>query len=178
MKRLAIVIADISAFLDRVSAAALPTLARLIFAGVLLTYFWASGMTKLGPGPFTPSSGAYVQIFPRLMEAAGYDTSQLALWHRLVVLAGTWAEFVLPLLIVVGLATRFAAFGMIAFVLVQTVTDRLGHGVPWGAWFDRAPDAALADQRSLWIFMLLVLVLKGAGPWSLDRLIRAFFRQS
>ena len=178
MTRLAVMITDVSAFLDRLSAAALPTLARLIFAGVLLTYFWSSGLTKLGPGPFTPSSGAYVQIFPRLMEAAGYDTGQLALWHRLVVLAGTWAEFALPLLIVLGLATRFAALGMIAFILVQTLTDRMGHGVPWGTWFDRAPDAALADQRSLWVFVLLVLVLKGAGPVSIDRGIRAFFRQS
>ena len=35
----------------------LPLLARLVFAGVLLTYFWASGLTKLGDGIggiFTP----------------------------------------------------------------------------------------------------------------------------
>jgi putative oxidoreductase len=32
--------------------AVLPTLARLTFAGVLLIYFWNSGMTKLGDGMF------------------------------------------------------------------------------------------------------------------------------
>jgi len=50
----------------------LPTLARFGFAAVLLTYFWTSAMTKLGPGllgVFQPSLGAYAQIFPRQMEA-------------------------------------------------------------------------------------------------------------
>ena len=28
----------------------LPTLSRLVFAGVLLAYFWKSGLTKLGDG--------------------------------------------------------------------------------------------------------------------------------
>ena len=40
---------------DRLSAAApgvLPTLSRLVFAGVLLFYFWSSALTKLGPGLF------------------------------------------------------------------------------------------------------------------------------
>ena len=30
----------------------LTTLARLVFAGTLLMYFWASGLTKLGDGVF------------------------------------------------------------------------------------------------------------------------------
>ena len=158
----------------------LPTLARLVFAGVLLMYFWASGMTKLGSGItglFLPSLGAYAQIFPRAMEAAGYDISQLGLWHRLVVLAGTWAEFILPLLILLGLMTRLAAIGMIGFIIVMTATDLIGHGA-WaqpetlGAWFDRAPDSLIMDQRALWLLVLMVLVVKGAGPLSLDRLIR------
>ena len=158
----------------------LPLLARLIFAGVLLVYFWASGLTKLGEGPlglFSPSSGAYAQIFPRAFEAVGYDTDQLGLFHRLVVLAGTLAEFLLPLLIVIGLATRLAALGMIGFVVVQSLTDLFGHGginhpETLGAWFDRAPDGVILDQRAFWVFLLLVLVIRGAGPLSLDRLLR------
>lgn len=158
----------------------LPTLARLVFAGVLLAYFWASGLTKLGPGLLgliQPSLGAYAQIFPRAMEAAGYDISQLGLWHRLVVVAGTWAEFILPLLILLGLMTRLAAVGMIGFILVMTATDLIGHGA-WaqpetlGAWFDRAPDSLIMDQRALWLILLIVLVVKGAGPLALDRLLR------
>lgn len=155
----------------------LPTLARLVFAGVLLIYFLNSGMTKLGDGLaglWTPSVGAYAQIFPKAIEAAGYDTEALSLWHKLVVLGGTWAEFILPVLIVVGLLTRLAALGMIGFVVVQSVTDVYGHGATdaIGAWFDRFADAAIMDQRALWVLMLLILVFKGAGPLSIDRALK------
>ncbi|XDB00290.1 DoxX family protein [Sulfitobacter sp. LCG007] len=154
-------------------------LARLVFAATLLVYFWASARTKLGDGLvglFPPSAGAHVQIFPRAMEAVSYDASQLETWHRAVVLAGTLAEFLLPLLIVAGLLTRLAALGMIGFIALQTMTDLHGHGAidepaTLGAWFDRVPDSAIMDQRIFWIFVLIVLVVKGPGPLSLDRLL-------
>jgi len=154
--------------------------ARAVFAAVLMVYYWASGVTKLGDGPFglfQPTTGAYAQIFPRAMEASGYDTGQLTLLHTLVVLAGTWAEFILPLLIVIGLGTRLAALGMIGFVTVQSATDMIGHGLlaepgAVGAWFDRAPDSLIMDQRALWVFVLVVLVIRGAGPLSVDRIVQ------
>lgn len=150
------------------------TLARLVFAAVLLVYFLNSGMTKLGDGIsglWTPSTGAYAQIFPRMFEAVGYDSDALSVFHTLVVVGGTWAEFILPVLIVLGLLTRLAALGMIGFVVVQSLTDVYGHGQQdaLGAWFDRFSDAAILDQRALWVFLLLVLVIKGAGPLSFDR---------
>lgn len=148
----------------------LPTLARLVFAAVLAGYFWASALTKLD-GPFTPSLGAYAQIFPKVFEAAGYDVGQMGLWHRLVVLAGAWAEFVLPVLILLGLFTRVAAIGMAGFVVVQSLTDIWGHGAASGALFDRASDALILDQRAFWMLLLAVLILKGAGPISADRLL-------
>lgn len=155
------------------------TLARLIFAGTLLMYFWASAVTKLGDGIFglfIPSVGAYAQIFPRTMEAVVYDTSQLTFFHWAVVVAGTWAEFILPALIVIGLFTRLSALGMIGFVAVQSATDLIGHGglehpETFGAWFDRIPDSAILDQRAFWVFLLLVLVLKGGGPLSVDKIL-------
>ncbi|APE42921.1 hypothetical protein BOO69_05405 [Sulfitobacter alexandrii] len=154
-----------------------PTLARFLFAAVLLVYYLNSGLTKLGDGPtglFVPAPGAYAQIFPRAFEAAGYDTEALGLFHHLVVVAGTWAEFVLPVAIVLGLFTRLAALGMACFVVVQSITDLLGHGqsAALGAWFDRFPDALLLDQRALWLFLLVVLIIKGAGPVSFDRALR------
>jgi len=152
----------------------LPTVARFLFAAILLVYFLNSGLTKLGEGfsgIWTPSVGAYAQIFPRVLEAAGYDTDALSFFHKIIVLAGTWAEFILPVLIVLGLLTRLAALGMIGFVTVQSLTDIYGHGATdaLGAWFDRFPDAVILDQRALWVFLLLVLVIKGAGPLSFDR---------
>ncbi|MDO6591670.1 hypothetical protein DS901_13065 [Loktanella sp. D2R18] len=162
--------------LSRFGDQLLPFLARLVFAGVLLGYFWKSGTTKLGDGIFgifSPSSGGYVQIFPRAMEAAGYDTSQLSFFHWAVVFGGTVAEFILPMLIVIGLLTRLAAFGMIGFVIVQSLTDLYGHGGiahegTLGAWFDRVPDALILDQRAFWVLCLTILVVKGAGAISAD----------
>lgn len=164
----------------------LPTLARFLFAAVLLVYFWHAAGTKTGDGLFglfQPSMGAYAQIFPRQMEAAGFDTSQLGRWHWLVVVSGTLAEFVLPALVVLGLATRLSALAMIGFIAVQSLTDLYGHGgiehaETLGAWFDRFPDGAILDQRALWVFLLLTLVLKGAGPLSLDRLLATRLRNA
>lgn len=155
----------------------LPSLARLIFAGVLLVYFWSSATTKLGPGAsgfVSPSAGAYAQIFPRAFEAVGYDASQLSVLHWAVALAGTWAEFLLPALIVLGLFTRLAALGMIGFIAVQTYVDITGHGVDaqtLGLWFDGDSTGLIMDQRALWLFLLIFLVVRGAGPLSLDRLL-------
>ena len=148
----------------------LPTLARIVFAAVLLGYFWASALTKFA-GPFTPSTGAYGQIFPRAFEAVGFDESQLGLWHWAVALAGGYAEFILPALIVLGLFTRLAALGMAAFVVVQSLTGIFGHGVSPGTGFERASDAVILDQRALWMLLLAVSISKGAGPISADRIL-------
>ena len=155
----------------------IPTLARFVFAAVLLVYYWNSGLTKLGDGIFgifQPSVGAYAQIFPRVLESVGYDTSQLSIFHWAVVTAGTWAEFILPTLIVVGLLTRLSALGMIGFVVMQSLTDIVGHhadATTIGAWFDRFENSVIMDQRAFWVFLLIVLVIKGAGPLSLDKLL-------
>lgn len=157
--------------LDRLAPEVLPLMARGLFAAVLFGYFWASALTKVEPG-FGLSLGAYAQIFPRAMEAVGYDVSQLGLWHWLVVMAGTVAEFVLPVLIVLGLMTRLAALGMIGFIGVQSLTDVIGHRAgpeTIGRWFDRVADSALLDQRALWVMLLVVIVMQGAGALSVDR---------
>ena len=167
--------------LERATVPVMTSLARFIFAAVLLIYYWNSGLTKLGDGFLGflfPSDGAYIQIFPKAVEAAGYDFSQLGTFHWLVVVAGTWAEFLLPLAIVIGLFTRLAALGMIGFVAVQTLTDLYGHGGiahegTLGAWFDRMPDSIVLDQRAFWVFVLLYLVFRGGGPLSVDRLLRS-----
>ena len=155
----------------------LPTLARFVFAAVLAAYFWVAGLTKLGDGfagLFQPSLGAYAQIFPKAMEAVGYDVDALSFYHRTVVVLGTWAEFILPALIILGVLTRLSAIAMIGFIAIQSLTDLYGHdkwgdALVLGAWFDAPSGSLIMDQRSLWIFLLLVLVFKGAGPLSFDR---------
>ncbi len=156
----------------------MPVLARLVFLATLAGFFWSSAATKLGEGVgglFSPSAGAYVQILPAHMEAAGYDESQLGLLADLVVLAGMWGEFIIPALIVLGLFTRAASLAMIGFILVMSLVDIVGHGADAatvGMWFDHVPDAKILDQRLFWVFLLLVPLARGAGLLSLDALLR------
>ena len=160
--------------LEASAPAVIPTLARLVFAATLLVYFWNSGLTKWGSGPFSPDLGAYIQILPRVFDAVGYDPSALGPLAKATVLFGTWAEFILPALVLVGLFTRLAALGMIGFVLVLTWVDINGHGAgpeTIGAWFNNTSGDVILDQRAFWIFLLVVLVLRGGGPLSLDALL-------
>lgn len=170
-------------FVERVlGGSLLGLLARVVFALVLLVFFWNSAATKLGSGPFGlfPADGAYIQILPQRVEAVGYDFGQLGFLDSVVVWAGTYAEFALPALLVLGLFTRLAAIGMIVFVVVMTVVDITGHGVDAatiGSWFDNQAGSAIADDRTLWIFVLLVIVAKGPGPISLDWLLGRRYRR-
>lgn len=161
--------------IDRaVFAALLPTLARFIFAATLAVYYWKSAMTKIGDGLFSPSLGAYAQIFPKSMEAVGYNPAELTLFHTLIVIGATYGEFILPLLVVIGLLSRLAALGMIGFVFIQSIVDVYGHGLSGkdiGSWFDALPGSLILDQRAFWVFLLLLIVAKGAGPISLDRFL-------
>lgn len=179
LRRAAFFYAATFATLERAVDGWLPgLLARLVFVGVLFGYYWSSALTKIGDGPFglfLITDGAYMQILPAQMEAAGYDASAIPVFPwGLVVMAGTYAEFVLPVLIVAGLATRLAALGMIGFILVQSLVDIVFHhadATTIGALFDRLPGAVILDQRALWIFVLVILVVKGAGAISLDRVL-------
>ncbi len=153
--------------------------ARFVFAAVLLLYYLNSAMTKIGsgfPDMFVPQIGAYAQILPKITESVGYDVSQIAFFpHGLIVYAGTYGEFLLPVLVVLGLFTRLASLGMIAFIAVQTYVDINFHGADEktiGGLFDRFSDSLISDQRTLWVFLLLVLVVRGGGALSLDHVLK------
>jgi len=150
--------------------------ARVTFASVLLMYFINSAKTKVGEGWegfFQIQDNAFFQILPKVVEEYGYDATQVPLFpYQIIVYAGTYAEFILPVLIVIGLFTRIAAVGMIVFVIVQTYVDITAHAVDEktiGSFFDRLPDAVIADQRLLWVFLLAYLFIYGAGKISLDQ---------
>lgn len=155
-------------------------LARLTFLAVLFGYFWNSAKTKVGEGIFgifNIQDGAYFQILGEAgMLAYDFDTANVPWYLDLVVLFGTFAEFVLPVLILVGLFTRIAALGMVVFVAVQSWVDVYVHKVDTetiGALFDRESSSLVMDQRALWLFLLIVLIVKGAGYLSLDHLFVA-----
>jgi len=68
--------------------------------------------------------------------------------------AATYAEHLLPILLVLGLFTRFAALGLLVMTLVIQVF------VYPDAW----------STHLSWAAILLPLIAKGGGPVSLDRL--------
>jgi len=147
----------------------IPTLARVVFILVFFFYFWNSATTKIEGSIFSPSAGAFGQIFPKAAEAVLWDVSQLSFVQRIIIFAGTVGEFVLPLLVAIGLFTRLAAVGMIGFVIVQTTVDVTGHGSALGSWLNNAPE--LLDERTLWVFLLAVPLFMGAGPLSIDKVL-------
>jgi len=145
--------------------------ARALFAAVLLPYYINSALTKPGEGVFgifSPRAGAFAQMLPPIAEQASYDTSAIAFvpWH-LIVIAGTVSEFVLPVLIALGSFTRLSALAMMGFIVVQTAVDITFHATAPGMLFNTRP-LELLDHRLLWLFPLLVLVIKGAGSVSVD----------
>ncbi len=167
-----LIIGPIAAVLN---GAVLPGLARLIFAGSLAWFFINSARTKLTENFLGLDAGAYIQMFPKAFEAAGYDPAAMSPIYTIIAYAGAYGEAILPILIVIGLFTRGAALGMIVFIIVMSVVDIFGHGLDAatiGAWFDTNPQALIVDNRGFWIFLLLVLVARGAGPISIDRLLR------
>ncbi len=153
----------------------LPTLARFAFAAVLLVYFINSASLKFEGSPFSLSFGAYIQILTEAgLAAFDFEPANVPWYLKLVVYAGSYGEFILPVLVVAGLFTRFAAVGMMVFIAVQTFVDINFHGVDAatiGAWFDRDSASLIMDQRLLWFVLLLILVVRGAGPIALDRLL-------
>jgi len=150
--------------------------ARLVFLAVFFFHYINSFFTKVGEGIggfFQIQDGAYFQIVPGAMDAAGYDVANVSFLASIMVFFGTYMELILPVLIIIGLLTRAAALGMIGFISVQTFVDIYFHGADEktiGALFDRFPESVISDQRTLWIFVMLVLVIKGAGYLSLDHL--------
>ena len=125
--------------------------------------FWKSGQTKIEGFAVDIVAGEYQWGVPRLSSSAVYLFAQE---YRLPLLSpalaatlGALAEHVLPLLILLGLATRFSALGLL---LMTAVIQLLVY-----------PDAY--PTHGVWAAVLLMLMAKGAGPLSLDRLVARRF---
>jgi putative oxidoreductase len=73
----------------------------------------------------------------------------------------TYAEFILPVLLVIGFATRFAALGLLIVTAMQF------YLMPSGLW----------TAQVYWAGILLVLLSRGAGQLSIDHIIRLIARR-
>ena len=117
--------------------------ARLYVANV----FFRSGLTKLHDWSSTLALfNDYYQV-PLLPPA-------------LAAYMGTVGELAIPVLLVVGLAGRFAGMGLFVVNLMAALS------LP-------AEDLSAAGvaQHTLWGVLALVIALWGSGRWSVDRLI-------
>ena len=111
--------------------------------------FFAAGLTKLRDWETT--------LFLFEMEYA-----VPILPHNIVALMATFFELVMPALLVIGFASRFAALPLLAMVLV--IQFVLGAANP-------AYDIV---EHFYWMMLLLVIILIGPGKLSIDYFLRQF----
>lgn len=139
----------------RIPEAAVALLGRLSVAAV----FWRSGQTKIEGLALDPAAGKFTLGWPRLSENAlllfEYEYAVPLLAPGTAALLATIAEHLFPVLLVLGLGTRWAALGLLA------VTAVIQAFVYPGAW----------PTHGVWAAVLLWLLVRGAGALSLDHWI-------
>ncbi|MCY4035564.1 MAG: DoxX family protein [Hyphomicrobiales bacterium] len=124
-------------------------LVALLIRFVIFRVFFFSAQTKIDGFSITPATFYLFQ----------YEYALPIIPYKLAAYAGTIGEFALSILLLVGLATRFAAFGLI----VMTLTIQYVYPDAW--W----------SVHVWWLLVLLVLVSKGGGTLSLDYLLKDMF---
>jgi putative oxidoreductase len=139
----------------RIPESAIALLGRFSVAAV----FWKSGQTKIEGLAIDIVSGSFELGLPRLSSSAVdlfRDEYQLPLLSpELGALLATVGEHLLPLLLLLGLGTRFAALGL----LVMTAVIQL------------LVYPAAYPTHGVWAAVLLWLMVRGPGVFSLDHLL-------
>jgi len=139
----------------RIPESAIALLGRFSVAAV----FWKSGQTKIEGLAIDIVSGTFELGLPRLSSSAVdlfRDEYQLPLLSpELGALMAAFGEHLLPLLLLLGLGTRFAALGL----LVMTAVIQL------------LVYPAAYPTHGVWAAVLLWLMARGPGVISLDHLL-------
>ena len=147
--------AGMAAALGRIPESAIAFLARL---SIGLT-FWLSGQTKIEGLALDPVGWHAEFGVPRVsagaIELFRSEYALPLLPPELAANLAALAEHVFPLLLVLGLATRLSAFALLTMTaVIQLFVYPLAY-----------------PTHLLWATLLLYLLARGPGPWSLDRLI-------
>ena len=143
-KRCVFLLEALISWAEMIPSALLALAMRLTIAPV----FWFSGRTKVDGFALQQSVVYQFQ----------YDFG-LPFPHVMALMAAL-AEHILPVLLVLGLGTRFAALGLFVMTLV------IQFVFPFGWW----------SHHGLWLAILLYLVARGGGAWSLDGLVARWMR--
>ena len=146
--------------LQRIPHSLIALIARFSIAAV----FWKSGQTKVEGFAIDLISGPFQLGEPRLAAStlplfrSEYHVPLLS--PEVAAHMAAFAEHFFPVLILVGLATRFSALALIG----MTLTIQLFV----------YPDAY--PTHGTWLALLLLLVAKGPGSLSIDHLIARRYR--
>tara|TARA_R110000772_G_scaffold134717_17_gene243382 strand:+ start:464 stop:904 length:441 start_codon:yes stop_codon:yes gene_type:complete len=125
----------------------LPEAIALLFARVALAgIFWRSARTKVEDGSFLTMKDLTVDLF---RDEYGMP------FPEITGLIATYAEHFFPILLILGLATRFGAAGLLVMTLV------IQFFVYPEAWW---------SVHIIWVALALVLITRGGGLFSLDKL--------
>ena len=150
-------LSSVARFVDRVEGImrviALPSLVQLVLRFALATPFWKSGILKWD-GFFRLSDTAVTLFTDEFMLHLPGGPYPFPAPTVMAFLSGC-AEITFPILLVLGLATRFAALAILFMTLVVELT------VPDG-W----------PIHITWAAMALAIMAWGPGRVSLDYLIR------
>lgn len=155
MERTADLIREVTARCSRIPHSLIALVGRFSIAAV----FWKSGQTKVQGFVLDIVSGEVQLGIPRLSDSAVdlfRDEYHLPLVSpELAAPLAAFAEHLFPALILIGLATRFSAIALLAMTLViQLLVYPDGY-----------------PTHGLWAAVLLFLIAKGPGVFSLDHLI-------
>ncbi|MEP2735658.1 MAG: DoxX family protein [Erythrobacter sp.] len=121
----------------------------LLFARLALAaQFWISGRTKVEEGSWLQIKEVQYLIFEN-------EFSGLPISPDLAVPMTVYAEFFLPILLAIGLATRFAAAGLLVMTLV------IQFFVFPDAWW---------SVHIMWTALAAILIARGAGIFSIDHI--------
>jgi putative oxidoreductase len=150
---------------DRPSESVIYSLVALFVRIVAAHPFFVSGQTKVdGPqigGTFLGQDLSFTlptSIKESTFALFGQEYKVPLLSPEVAAYLATAAECALPVLLVLGLATRLSALGLLAMTLV------IQFFVFPDAWW---------TVHAYWAALLLVLIAKGPGAIALDRLFRA-----
>lgn len=123
---------------------------------VIFRVFWLSVQTKIDGLTIAGQHFAFWNLTSNTFLLFEYEYDLPLIPPTVAAYLGTFGEYALALLLVVGLLTRFAALGLLVITLV------IQFLVYPNAWW---------PVHVFWVLPLLYLIKHGGGAASLDRLL-------
>lgn len=122
----------------------------------IATVFWRSVQTKISGWEVFDQSLQFYNVSASAVMLFQYEYNLPVLSPNVAAHLASFAEFFFPIMLVLGLGTRFAALGLLA---ITAVIQFLVFPEAW-------------PTHILWFALLLYIVKQGGGRIALDRLFR------